>query len=297
MAENLLTHRKGYYLYISLFLVCACYVLYLSQNGIEGSNGGTPQGYALGIIAALLIVWLAMLGIRKRTFNSRLGQVKGWVSAHVYLGTSLIVIASFHSAFQVGINVHTLAYLLLLVVIFSGFYGVFAYLKYPLKISQLSEDRSDEDNLALLNKLNEEIGTTSGKLDSELQMTVTGAIDRTHIGGSIYDILRARDYSTMYQNVFGSNEITRVEIVANPDQQTLIDFVAKRIPRGNRAAEPELLLKLLNLLTRRQQLLRDLRKSLQLKARLKVWLYFHVPLSLVLLVALVIHIVSVFFYW
>jgi hypothetical protein len=28
-----------------------------------------------------------------------------------------------------------------------------------------------------------------------------------------------------------------------------------------------------------------------------IWLYFHVPLSIALLAALTIHIVSVFFYW
>ena len=101
----------------------------------------------------------------------------------------------------------------------------------------------------------------------------------------------------MYRSVFGGDEITRIEIVPNKDQQSLVDFVAKRIPRGNRAGEPELLLRLLNLLTRRQQLLRNLRNSLQLKARLKVWLFVHTPLSIALIVALIIHVVSVFFYW
>jgi hypothetical protein len=88
-----------------------------------------------------------------------------------------------------------------------------------------------------------------------------------------------------------------VDVVPNPDQQRIIEFVAKRMPRGSRSEEPKLLLQLLSLLIRRQQLLRNLRKSLQLKARTKIWLLFHIPLSIALLVALLIHIVSVFFYW
>ena len=126
MSENMLSYRKSYYLYISLTLILISYFIYRSQAGIEGSNGGTPQGYILGTLATVLVVWLALLGVRKRSFQSRLGSVKAWVSAHVYLGSSLIVVASFHSAFQLGINIHSFAFLLLLLVIFSGFYGVFA---------------------------------------------------------------------------------------------------------------------------------------------------------------------------
>lgn len=297
MSENMLTYRKSYYLYISMALILVSYVLYWSQSGIEGSNGGTPQGYVLGSLAAVLVLWLALLGIRKRSFQTRLGSVKAWVSAHVYLGTSLIVVASFHSAFQLGMNIHSFAFLLMLLVIFSGFYGVFAYIRYPAKIAALADGRSGDESLRLLNHLKDEIVATCEKLDSELQMTVSSAIERTDIGGSTLDMLFARDKSTMCRNMFGSNEITRVDIVPNPAQQPLIDFIAKRIPRGNRAGEPELVLNLLSLLTRRQQLLVDLRASLQLKARTRVWLFVHIPISVALLVALIIHIVSVFFYW
>ena len=40
-----------------------------------------------------------------------------------------------------------------------------------------------------------------------------------------------------------------------------------------------------------------LRKHLQIKALLQVWLYVHVPMTFALLAALSAHIFSVFFYW
>ena len=122
-------------------------------------------------------------------------------------------------------------------------------------------------------------------------------MDRTTIGGSNLDQLLARDHSTMFENIYGENEITRVDIVANTNQQTVIDYVAKRVPRGKRVQETELLIKLLDVLTRRQQLLRNLRQSLHLQVRIKIWLLFHIPVTVALLVSLTIHIVSVFFYW
>ena len=43
--------------------------------------------------------------------------------------------------------------------------------------------------------------------------------------------------------------------------------------------------------------LQRIRNYAQRRALLEVWLYIHVPLTIVLIVALAAHIVSVFFYW
>jgi len=51
------------------------------------------------------------------------------------------------------------------------------------------------------------------------------------------------------------------------------------------------------LLARKQELVNRARRAVALKARLDLWLFIHVPLSLALVAALIAHIVSVFFYW
>jgi predicted Zn-dependent protease len=51
------------------------------------------------------------------------------------------------------------------------------------------------------------------------------------------------------------------------------------------------------LLLKKQELVARARRDVKLKAWIDIWLYAHVPLSIALLVALAIHIVSVFFYW
>ena len=50
-------------------------------------------------------------------------------------------------------------------------------------------------------------------------------------------------------------------------------------------------------MARKQELVDRARRAVALKARLDLWLYIHVPLSLALLAALIAHVVSVFFYW
>jgi hypothetical protein len=51
------------------------------------------------------------------------------------------------------------------------------------------------------------------------------------------------------------------------------------------------------LLERRQSMLDRLRRHLQLRGLLEIWLYVHVPATIALIAALVAHIVAVFFYW
>ena len=64
-----------------------------------------------------------LLGVRKRRYRSGTGSLQGWTSAHVYIGTSLLVIVTLHTAFEFGWNVHTAAYALMVLVIDSGFIG------------------------------------------------------------------------------------------------------------------------------------------------------------------------------
>ena len=51
------------------------------------------------------------------------------------------------------------------------------------------------------------------------------------------------------------------------------------------------------LVAEKSELLRRARRDLSIKARLELWLYLHVPLSLGSLGTLIAHVVSVFLYW
>ena len=93
MPQNLIRWREHRYLKTSLLLALVSVALYVSQGGQDAQppNGGTWQGYVLGSLGALLIIWLSLLGVRKRRYSSTMGTVQGWTSAHVYLGTVLVL--------------------------------------------------------------------------------------------------------------------------------------------------------------------------------------------------------------
>ena len=295
--HDVLHHRGGAYLWIAVALMVGSVALYLTQSSSDPPNGGTWQGYVLGSVGALLIVWLALLGVRKRGYRSSLGSVRGWTSGHVYLGSAVLVIATLHTAGQFAWNVHTLAYVLMCVVIFSGFYGVYAYLAHPRSVRGNRRGRSREQLFAELYELNDTARTLSRSCGPDVQLAVESGIERTAIGGGVWAQLLGADRSTYVREATTGESAGRSGPARNPDQQVVVDLVADRIPRAEKGFQAENLQTLLSLLCRRQAVLRRIRTDIQLQAWLQVWLFIHVPFTIALLGALAVHIVVTFLYW
>ena len=289
--EGILRYSKARFLWWAIGLVIVSAILYSTQGGAQPPNGGTWQGYVLGTAGALLIVWLSLLGIRKRSYGSTLGSVPGWTSAHVYLGTALLVIATLHSAGQLGWNVHSLAYVLMFIVILSGFYGIYTYVNYPQAMSRNRSGSSRSALFAELFELDKRGRDLAAKAPDDINVAVRSAIERTAIGGGIYAQLIGKDQSLFVPP--GSSG----KPVSNRDQQPVIDLVAARVPRTSKVAETELLETLLEIFCRRQAVLRRIAEDIRLHGRIRFWLLIHVPLTVGLIAALIVHIVTTFIYW
>lgn len=292
MHINLLAWRGYRYGKLALILGLLSIVLYASQGGdaAQPPNGGTWQGYILGTVGALLILWLSMLGVRKRRYNSNLGTVQGWTSAHVYLGGVLLLVATLHSAAQLGWNVHTLAYALMCMVIVSGFYGLYVYLHVPGRLASNNAGKDRHAWLEELAELDEHIREVVESCDAELQSMALSALELSRLGGSLTQQLSARDHSRILLP-------KQSKAVSNAEQAVMIHTLSQRIPKARKQSEAAVLNQLLALFGRRQVILNLLRRDIQLRGFLKIWLLLHIPLTIALLVALVIHIFTVFIYW
>jgi hypothetical protein len=294
--QNLLRYRSGRYLWWALVLVASSAALYSTQVGLGRRNGGTWQGYTLGTAGALLIVWLAVFGIRKRAYTSRLGTVQGWASAHVYLGIALTVVATLHCAFNFGWNIHTLAYALMVAVILSGFIGLYVYLNSPGTIADNRAGGARAELFAELYELDAQARDLAARCNPAVGLAVKSSIERTVLGGSVLRQLTARDDSRLMVTDEATSD-AGARLVANTDQQAVIDFVSNRLPRTEKRAEAALLQSLVTVLCRRQMILRRIRRDIRLTGWLRLWLYVHVPLSIALIAALSAHILVTFVYW
>jgi hypothetical protein len=280
--ESILEYKRGRYLKVALVLSLAAIAAYVWHEPPDHlkPNGGTWLGYTLGTVGALLILWLMLIGVRKRRYRSRAGTVQGWTSAHVYLGTTLLVIASLHCGFQFGWNVHTLAYVLMLVVIVSGFFGVYAYLRYPeLMTANLGGEALD----TVIPKIAE--------LDRKCLQLALDLPDEVNVVVAKASRTGARDDGMTGRTRWFLPGAAR----GHPARQAC--KALSRIGRTFKGEQAVLNGRLLAEMTRKSVMIEQVQRDMRLRAQLRGWLYVHVPLSFALLAALIAHIVSEFFFW
>ena len=278
--ESFLTYGNGRWWKTAIAICVICFATYFLIDIQPRHNGGSWYGYTLGTIGFGLILWLTMLGVRKRAMTPGRWSLKAWTSAHVYLGLSLIVIATLHTGFQLGWNVHTLAYTLMMIVILSGLFGIYVYATLP---KALSQNRYDEDGaitekvmIEQMKQLDRQIHDAAQPLDPEATAIVERSLGEDAFAGSFWK--RARNSYP--------GDLTRI---AMTELRKLRNFRARTDDDPFERVE--------TLLTKKEALLAKLRRHLQLKSWLQAWLYIHVPATFALIAALTAHVISVFFYW
>lgn len=296
--DSILTYGKSRYLWISLGLMAASLTAYVWHDPGGPPNGGTWLGYTLGTIAALLIVWLMLFGIRKRNYMTSPGTLRGWLSAHVYLGTSLIFIVLLHTGFDIHWNLHTFTFVLMLIVIFSGFFGMYVYLRYPTMMTRNRESATRAAMLDEIAEIDQNALALADGIDPKIHAIVLRSIENTRLGGSAWTQLRAQDGSDIALDSLHASVAAREKQKETPtgEQATMfamVDFLAGRAVDK----QSEALRKLIDMISRKKRLATRVARDIQYQAMMEIWLYFHVPISFGLLAALIGHIVSSFFYW
>ncbi len=286
--QSILYYRNGRYLKLTVWLSLLFSLVYIWHQPNQPANGGTWLGYTLGTIATLLILWLMYFGRRKRNYFSNTGSVQGWLSAHIYFGTGLLVIATLHSGFQFGVNVHTLAYALMCGAIVSGFYGAWAYVYLPLKKRENLNMMSGEEYFQEISDIDRQVNKLLGGLPEPLVLMITSAMERTSLGGNLAKQLSAKDHSCM---------VVAENVMGNENQTTCINMLTMDLAKATNQQLGTQLKQLIDLFANKSRALKVLREDIRINALLKVWLFCHVPVSFALLAALIAHILSVFIYW
>ena len=274
--ESFLRYQRFRWLKIALVTSLVLLLVYLLVDVQPRHNGGSWLGYTLGTIGAGLIVWLSLLGIRKRAMTRGRWSLKAWTSAHVYLGLALIVVGTLHTGFQLGWNVHTLAWVLMMIVIISGIYGVSVYAVLP---QGLSDSRSEMTGPQMVDALNQ--------LDKQLKISAQ----------PLSDADSAVVFDSLGQDPFGGNAWRR--LTGNYPQcenREALEYMRERLQEVSVKQQPPVE-QVVELLERKKAALARLRLYMQRRSLLEVWLFVHIPLTFVLIAALFAHIISVFFYW
>jgi hypothetical protein len=274
--ESFLRYRRYRWFKIGALLSIFICLVYLVVDVQPRHNGGSWLGYILGTIGAGLIVWLSLLGIRKRAMTRGRWSLKAWTSAHVYLGLALIFFGTLHTGFQFGWNVHTLAYVLMMLVILSGIYGIAVYALLPQGLSDSRSEMTGPQMIESVNSLDKQIQISAQPLSDEDSAVVVGSLGEDPFGGGVWRRLSG----------------------AHPrcGNMHALEIIRERHDDSS-GKEEQALEQVLQLLEKKAAALQRLRGYIRRRALLEVWLFVHIPLTFVLIAALTAHIISVFFYW
>jgi len=278
--EGFLRHHNMFWGKLSAALALGLLALYIWVP-LPGTHFGSSWlGYTLGTLGALLILWLTILGMRKRAITPGRWSLKAWTSAHVYLGLCLTVIGTLHSGFHFGWNVHTLAWGLMLLVIASGVFGIWIYATAP---RALSANRYDDEGaitekqmIEAVRSLDRQIHDAAQPLDPQSAALVAQSLEQDPFAGSFWNRMSGNYARCATRHA--AAELRRIRAFKPRTDDDPIDKVDA-------------------LLTRKEAMLARMRRHLKLKSWLQAWLYIHVPVTFALIAALSAHIVSVFFYW
>jgi len=309
MQQSVLEYKNYRYFKIASLLMILAVMAYLFHQPATGvyAYGGSWLGYVLGILSTLIVIVLALYGVRKRLAPMRTERrnllnalppqldvanrrkheanwlrhhgatLQGWLSAHTYLGVALIVLATLHTGFQFGWNVHTLSYILMMVVVVSGCYGAYAYLRFPRLMTANMGGRDTFDALLLeIDDLDKQASVKSLQFSDEICALVLKARQETLIGGNFFQQLMA------YQHKCPTAQAVKQ-----------LQILGKNLKYDQLKSFDDLYI----VVAQKDALVKRARRDVMYRARMEFWLYLHAPFSMAFLAALVAHIVPIFFFW
>jgi Fe-S-cluster-containing hydrogenase component 2 len=212
---------------------------------------------------------------RKQVYRRRVGALRYWLLAHIYLGVLAGIVLLMHGGSHGGSLLTTMLMLWFDAVIVTGLFGLFCYLIVPRIMTSIEGDPLlIEDLEGRRAELQAELATIASKCDEQLRDLLERKV-RRHFFSFSYLI---RQY------------LRREELTASLAKSRLLfkDVLAVVPDREKRS----LLLKAIE----RTATLRRVESLIYLHRLLKVWLAPHVISTSVMLALMIVHIIQVVFF-
>lgn len=95
-----------------------------SLTAAQWPGGSSLPGFVCGVVGGLIILFEFLLWPRKKFRTLRIGRVKHWMAAHIWLGLACFPLLILHSGFYLGGTLSTVLMVLLTLVIASGVWGL-----------------------------------------------------------------------------------------------------------------------------------------------------------------------------
>jgi hypothetical protein len=264
--------NRNFELYLSLLVVFFLVFVYVVYELLTTPDGGHPFGHMLGIMGALLMLMTEILySARKRWGLFKFGQVRQWLSFHIFTGIVGPALVLMHTGLEFR-GLAGLTMLMTIIVVLSGFAGRYIYTAVPRTMAGMEVDRRS-------------LEASSRQQSQELESWAADKSQRIQVLVQKETALAAKGQAVSWSDVF-----TRA--IQEWNERRRLRAEIRRLNKAEQARMAEI-----ERLLRRQQRLRRQIDSLSTVRRLMGWWHtLHVPLGLTLFSAMFIHIGATIYY-
>lgn len=225
-----------------------------------------------GIIYFAAVIFLAVYALRKRSYSYRAGTRQDWLQAHVYIGILSAVLLFMHMGIKPTGTFSIFMSILFFLVIISGITGSLIYSRVPLSLTKYGRTvKSEEEIAASISGCLEEADTLVSGMSGEFQKLYHRKI---------------RPFMAAGKTKWFYLLMTERELL---DNRRKVIEQCKSLVHGHDMSD-------LNVLS---SILIEKEKLSFMQAKLKLqnaWLNFHMPLTMALLAASAVHIVTILYY-
>lgn len=316
--EHWKPHRFWLLLTLVLFGLSVGWFLKESRGQPSWPTGSSEVGLSLGVAAGAILLFEMFLGIRKCVRTMRIGRVKHWMRAHLWLGLLAIPLAILHTGFRLGGTGSMMLMAVFLIVSLSGLWGLLVQQYLPRKMLEevpaetiysqiepvLESSLRDASRLVSLTcgMSPEESQSDEDSASHSLPFVTVGAVRSAgHVHGKVTE--------------------TRLTPVPVADSEPLMEFFHQQVVpfiersksiRHSTLAQPQLARRTFTELRAKLppaahpavatlEALCDSRRQLDRQKHIHFWLHnwlwIHLPLSVALFFLLIAHVWTALKYW
>lgn len=262
-------------------------------------SGGSVLGLTYGTVALLIMIFASLLGVRKKVPAWRIGRATTWMKGHLWLSLWLIPLVLYHSAFRMGGALTVTLWALFTIVTLSGILGILLQQYLPRLMTEQAPMETIYDQIDhVINQIRYQADIQMTKLVGPLgiEMVVPEGMTpekfKPESGKEGVPNAGTEQIKNFYLERIRPGLDPRkkfAEVFGTPHRiHTFFEEAKLTLPPSCHA----LLQELNGMLEERRQL----ERQRSLHHWLHGWLFVHVPLSVLLMLLVVVHVVTALWY-
>lgn len=264
--------NDNFELKLSFLVVGFLGVVYIGYEIATIPDGGHPFGHGLGALGALLMIMTETLySLRKRLGWFSFWPVRHWLSFHIFTGIVGPTMVFMHTALEFR-GLAGLTFLLMVLVVMSGFLGRYIYTAVPRSLAGVELDRR----------------TLEQQLWQARQELMAWSADKSVRVQALVNNEAAANLATA--------DLSALELLGHRLQewreQSRIRQAIRQLDRQEQARMSEIEKQL----RRQQRLIRQIRSLQTVRRLMGYWHTAHVPLGLTLFTSMTIHTVATIYF-